>query len=103
MKETNNNNKKSETEVTNESLSSSLSLTARLEIPFACDKHAQYAYNTLIVDAEPRKNLISRQFSLQHNTLTVSWSAKEARILRVSINSLLDSLNSILETIQLFD
>jgi EKC/KEOPS complex subunit PCC1/LAGE3 len=82
---------------------SSDSLRARLDIPFACEEHARIAYNTLLVDQEPRKQLIRKNLSLSSGTLSVDWTAKESRILRVSINSFFDSLNSILETIQLFD
>ena len=77
-------------------------LRAELNIPFACAEHAKIAYNTLTVDSEPRKNLIRKKLSLHDNSLQVSWTAKEARILRVSINSFFEHLNSILETIQLF-
>lgn len=78
-------------------------LTADLTIPFSCAEHAQIAYQTLTVDSEPRKELISKRLQVNQSSLTVSWSAKESRILRVSINSFLDHLNSVLETIQLFD
>jgi EKC/KEOPS complex subunit PCC1/LAGE3 len=78
-------------------------LTAEVAVPFSCEEHAKIAYNTLVVDQEPRKNLIRREFTLNGSVLTVNWSAKESRILRVSTNSFIDSLNSILETIQLFD
>ena len=77
-------------------------LKAELNIPFACTQHAQIAFNTLSVDSEPRKNLIRKKLVLKDNLLTVSWTSKEARILRVSINSFFDHLNSVLETIQLF-
>jgi EKC/KEOPS complex subunit PCC1/LAGE3 len=85
---------------------SSDSLRARLDIPFACEQHARIAYNTLLVDSEPRKELIRKSLALDTSNkrvLTVEWTAKESRILRVSVNSFLDSLNSVLETIQLFD
>ena len=78
-------------------------LTAQITIPFASEEHAKIAYNTLIVDSEPRKELIKKTLSLESNKIVVNWSAKESRILRVSINSFADHLNSILETIQLFD
>lgn len=77
-------------------------LKAELLIPFSCVEHAQIAFNTLNVDAEPRKNLIKKQLTIEDNEITVSWISKEARILRVSLNSFLDHLNSVLETIQQF-
>jgi EKC/KEOPS complex subunit PCC1/LAGE3 len=78
-------------------------LKAELKIPFATCEYAQIAFNTLSVDAEPRKDLIRKKLELNKEFLNVTWTAKESRILRVSINSFLDHLNSVLETIQLFD
>lgn len=79
-------------------------LKADLTIPFSCVDHARIAYNTLSVDSEPRKDLIQKVLSLSEcqSQIQVSWTAREARILRVSLNSFLDHLNSVLETIQQF-
>ena len=79
-------------------------LKAELTIPFSCIEHAQIAFNTLSVDQEPRKDLIKKVISLNktHCQVQVAWTAKEARILRVSLNSFLDHLNSVIETIQQF-
>lgn len=78
-------------------------LKAELRIPFQSTHYAKIAFNTLVVDSEPRKDLIKKKMVLNDDTLVVNWNAKESRILRVSINSFLDHLNSVLETIQLFD
>jgi EKC/KEOPS complex subunit PCC1/LAGE3 len=78
-------------------------LNGEIRIPFANECHAIIAYKTLIVDTEPRKELINKKLTLEGNTLIVNWNAKEAKTLRVSINSLLDHLDSILQTIQLFE
>lgn len=77
-------------------------LKAELSIPFSCIEHAKIAYNTLSVDSEPRKDLIQKVLALNDTQIQVNWTAKEARILRVSLNSFLDHLNSVLETIQQF-
>lgn len=79
-------------------------LKAELIIPFSCIEHAKIAYNTLSVDSEPRKDLIQKVivFDETVSQIQVNWLAKEARILRVSLNSFLDHLNSVLETIQQF-
>jgi EKC/KEOPS complex subunit PCC1/LAGE3 len=79
------------------------SLTAELVVPFSCPEHAHIAYETLAVDSEPRRDLIKKKLELRDNLVCVSWQASESRILRVSINSFLDNLQLILETIQLFD
>ena len=77
-------------------------LTAELTIPFAKSEHAKIAFRTLDVDSEPRKELITRTLKLQEESLIVNWSAKEARLLRVSINSFLDHLTSVVETLHEF-
>lgn len=86
--------------------SSSDNLKASLVIPFACAEHALIAYNTLSVDQEPRRELISKRLSISStdaSLLEIEWSAKEARVLRVSLNSLIDHLHLVLETIHEFD
>ncbi len=79
-------------------------LKAELTIPFSCIEHARIVFNTLKVDKEPRKNLIRKSLSLDEAQcqLQVNWTAKEARILRVSLNSFLNNLHSVIETIQQF-
>ncbi len=79
-------------------------LKAELTIPFSCIEHARIVFNTLKVDQEPRKNLIKKSLSLDEVQcqLQVNWIAKEARILRVSLNSFLNNLHSVIETIQQF-
>ena len=77
-------------------------LKAELIIPFTCIDHAKIAYNTLKVDTEPRKNLISKKLTQENNLIKVNWSSHEAKILRVSVQSFLEHLNSVLDTIQLF-
>lgn len=80
-------------------------LKAELVIPFSCNEHARIAYTTLTVDAEPRRELINKTIHLDETSrcLRVNWLAAESRILRVSVNSFLDNLGLVLETIQLFD
>jgi EKC/KEOPS complex subunit PCC1/LAGE3 len=79
-------------------------LKAEIRIPFENKEHARIAFNTLNVDKEPRKELIARRLSLVDNEtiIQVNWLAKEARLLRVSINSFLDHLNLVLQTIDQF-
>jgi EKC/KEOPS complex subunit PCC1/LAGE3 len=55
------------------------------------------------VDTEPRKELNKKEIKLKDNVIIVNWHSKEARILRVSINSFLDHLTSVVETIHMFD
>jgi tRNA threonylcarbamoyladenosine modification (KEOPS) complex Pcc1 subunit len=78
-------------------------LTAQLTVPFSCEKHARIVYESLRVDQEPRKHLITRHIALDSTHLHFTWRAAESRILRVSLNSTLEHLDSILQTIQLFE
>jgi EKC/KEOPS complex subunit PCC1/LAGE3 len=77
-------------------------LKAEINIPFLNSNHAKIAYNSLIVDKEPRKELINKKLYLEGDCLKVTWCSKEARILRVSINSFLDHLNLVIKTIDQF-
>lgn len=77
-------------------------LKAELLIPFHTSDHAKIAYNSLTVDKEPRKELITRKIELDGDKLKINWTSKEARILRVSINSFLDHLSLVVKTIERF-
>ncbi len=79
-------------------------LKAEINIPFKNTEHAKIVFNSLNVDKEPRKELITRKLTLtEDNTvLKVNWLSKEARILRVSINSFLDHLHLVLSTVEEF-
>ncbi|XP_061782763.1 L antigen family member 3-like isoform X2 [Nerophis lumbriciformis] len=73
-----------------------------LEVPFPSSRHATIALRSLNPDREPRKGGISKHLSVSGRTLSVRWSADEARILRVSVNSFLDNLTLVTETMQMF-
>jgi len=72
-------------------------------VPFPSNRHAQIAHQSLKVDQEPRKGEISRKFTVDDRFLTVDWEATEARLLRVSVNSLFDMLKLVVQTIEKFD
>ena len=78
--------------------------SAQLKVPFLTSEEASIAFKTLNVDCEPRKELIKRDITLDSDTssLIVNWSSKEARLLRVSVNSFLDHLTSVVETLHEF-
>ncbi|XP_068190941.1 L antigen family member 3-like [Antennarius striatus] len=73
-----------------------------LNVPFPSANEATIALRSLSPDREPRKGGISKQMSVCGDTLSVRWSADEARILRVSVNSFLDHLSLVLETMEMF-
>ncbi|XP_035766475.1 EKC/KEOPS complex subunit Lage3 [Neolamprologus brichardi] len=73
-----------------------------LDVPFPSSREATIALRSLSPDKEPRKGGISKLITVSGSTLSVRWSADEARILRVSVNSFLDHLSLVLETMEMF-
>nr|XP_057911993.1 L antigen family member 3-like isoform X1 [Doryrhamphus excisus] len=73
-----------------------------LDVPFPSSRDATIALRSLSPDREPRKGGISKQLMVSGSTLSVRWSADEARILRVSVKSFLDHLTLVMETMQMF-
>ncbi|XP_069785285.1 L antigen family member 3-like isoform X2 [Narcine bancroftii] len=77
-------------------------LRVHLSIPFPSEREARIALRSLSPDAEHRKGGISRTLSVEDCTLLGHWEADEARILRVAVNSFLDHLALVLETMDRF-
>uniref|UniRef100_A0A3Q3A5R7 L antigen family member 3 n=1 Tax=Kryptolebias marmoratus TaxID=37003 RepID=A0A3Q3A5R7_KRYMA len=75
---------------------------ASLDVPFPSSREATIALRSLSPDREPRRGGISKHLSVSGSTLSVRWSADEARILRVSVNSFLDHLSLVIETMEMF-
>ncbi|KAK9532132.1 hypothetical protein VZT92_009534 [Zoarces viviparus] len=73
-----------------------------LDVPFPSSLEASIALRSLSPDREPRKGGISKHLAVTGSTLSVKWSADEARVLRVSVNSFLDHLTLVMETMQMF-
>uniref|UniRef100_A0A1A8GZY6 L antigen family member 3 n=1 Tax=Nothobranchius korthausae TaxID=1143690 RepID=A0A1A8GZY6_9TELE len=73
-----------------------------LDVPFPSSHEALIALRSLSPDQEPRRGGISKQLSVSGSTLSVRWSADEARILRVSVSSFLDHLSLVIETMEMF-
>ncbi|XP_028274175.1 L antigen family member 3-like isoform X2 [Parambassis ranga] len=71
-----------------------------LDVPFPSSREATIALRSLSPDKEPRKGGITKQLTVTDNLLR--WSADEARILRVSVNSFLDHLTLVIETMDMF-
>lgn len=74
----------------------------QVKVQFRNRENAEIAKNTLIVDVEPRKNLVSRSLKVVGTCLLVSWTAKEARILRTSVNAFFENIILIVQTIEQF-
>ncbi|KAM6984879.1 L antigen family member 3-like [Aplochiton taeniatus] len=73
-----------------------------LDVPFPSAREATIALQSLSPDREPRKGGISKRLQVSGSTLSVCWTADEARILRVSVGSFLDHLSLVMETMEAF-
>lgn len=74
-----------------------------LTVPFPTERHAKIAYNTLRIDKEPKRGGCSKELSVEEHRLLVHFKAKDAKSLRVAVNSFLDFLALVTETIEKFD
>jgi len=72
------------------------------DFPFDTEEHATIASRTLKVDAEPKRSATERHFEVRDNVLKVEIRSCEPKYLRVATNALLDYLQLIIETIELF-
>ena len=72
------------------------------ELPFDTEEHATIASRTLKVDAEPKRSATERHFQVDNHLLRVEIRSCEPKYLRVAANALLDHLQLIIETIELF-
>ena len=104
-------------------------LCRSLDIPFETERTAEIVYNSLRVDKEPKRCGTKRQMRLESNVVHVlvprdlrlakrwlqevkvlvliwffcrTWSATEARSLRVSLNSFMDLLLLVIQTVEQF-
>lgn len=77
-------------------------ITSNLRVPFTTAREAEIAYNTLRVDKEPKRSSITREMRTEDNCLVVHWEAKESRVVRVSVNSFMDHLGLVIQTIDKF-
>ncbi|KTF71732.1 hypothetical protein cypCar_00028726 [Cyprinus carpio] len=73
-----------------------------LKVPFPSEREAAIALQSLSPDPEPRKGGITKNLDVTGHTLSVRWTADEARILRVSVSSFLDHLSLVMETLDAF-
>ncbi|XP_033114998.1 EKC/KEOPS complex subunit LAGE3-like [Anneissia japonica] len=77
-------------------------LKCNIRVPFGTNREAEIAYRTLRVDKEPRKGDVTKVLSFQDNVLTADITAVQARLLRVAVNSFMDHLNLVVQTIEQF-
>ncbi|XP_077371392.1 L antigen family member 3-like [Festucalex cinctus] len=85
-----------------ESVEQASKLEFSLDVPFPSARQASIALRSLSPDREPRRGGVRKQLTLAGSILNVKWCADEARVLRVSVNSFLEHLGLVLETMQAF-
>ncbi|XP_061534599.1 L antigen family member 3-like [Phycodurus eques] len=73
-----------------------------LDVPFPSSREAAVALHSLSPDREPRRGGVHKRLTLVGSVLTAKWRADEARVLRVSVNSFLEHLGLVLETMHAF-
>ena len=77
-------------------------MDAKISIPFCSSRQATVAYNSLRVEVEPARSKVKRSLSVDGDNLVVSFTAEDARALRVSVNSFLEHVVLIADTIEQF-
>lgn len=74
-----------------------------LTVPFPSARYATIACNSLRIDKEPRRGGCTKALSVEGNSVIAHFTAKETRSLRVGVNSFLEFLSLVTETIDQFD
>ncbi|XP_045169797.2 EKC/KEOPS complex subunit Lage3-like [Mercenaria mercenaria] len=77
-------------------------LSLDLQVPFNTQREANIAWGTLSVDPEPKRGGCKKTLTVKDTVLHVHLEAQEARSLRVGMNSFLDHLNLVVNTIEQF-
>ena len=72
-------------------------------IPFPTERYAGIAFNSLRVDEEPRRGGSKKKLIVDGTKLYVSLKSNKAKDLRVAINSFLDLLTLVTQTMEEFD
>ncbi|KAM9771158.1 cancer/testis antigen 1-like isoform 1-T1 [Syngnathus typhle] len=73
-----------------------------LQVPFQSARQAAVALRSLSPDREPRRGGVRKRLTLAGSVLSAKWRAEQARVLRVSVNSFLEHLDLVLETMRAF-
>lgn len=77
-------------------------LSACVSVPFPSEREAEVVYNSLRIDPDPKRSGCCKKLAVEGSVLTVSFNAKEARHLRVGVNSFFDLLVLAIKTVQRF-
>lgn len=74
--------------------------TSTLRIPFDTKAHARVVEQSLSPDKELKPDQISKTLSVEGHELVAEFHAVSDRVLRVTVNSLLDSVALLIESIE---
>lgn len=74
-----------------------------MKFPFATPLEAETVYNVLRVDAEPKRNFVSKELSLvDSSTVLVKFTGDSAKNIRTAITSFFEGYLLCVETIKQF-
>jgi len=79
-----------------------IDMELNLSVPFPSAREAEIAYDALRVEVEPARSRVTRTMAVDGTDLKVELRAETAKSLRVSVNSLLEHLVLVTQTIQQF-
>jgi len=77
-------------------------LEMTIQIPFENEKSAEIVWNSLKVDPEPPRSQMIKDMQIEGQVLVVKFRCKEARTMRVSVNSFFDLLTLVIQTMDQF-
>ncbi|KJE91233.1 hypothetical protein CAOG_02399 [Capsaspora owczarzaki ATCC 30864] len=75
-----------------------------IDVPFPTARLATIAYNTLVVDEEPKKSDVRKTLQLLQNdtVLSIHFAAREGRLLRSATQSMMNFLRLTIDTMLAF-
>ncbi|KAJ7593262.1 CTAG/Pcc1 family [Mycena floridula] len=76
--------------------------TITLRIPFASNKHATIAKQTIEVDAELQPHAVKRTLSVEGEILIATFSTLTIRLARLTVNSFLENVDLVARTMEQF-
>jgi len=83
-------------------MTTSAKMEMKVSVPFASERLAEIAFNTLRVEVEPSRSKVTRCLAVDGANLVANFTATEIRNLRVSVNSFFEHLVLISETVRQF-
>uniref|UniRef100_A0A915IZA2 L antigen family member 3 n=1 Tax=Romanomermis culicivorax TaxID=13658 RepID=A0A915IZA2_ROMCU len=76
---------------------------ANLEIPFENARRAKIAYNSLRIDKEPKRGMVTKCLELTDSKLKVSFAAQDLKNLRTSMQAFFALLMLVEKTMVMYD